>query len=60
VPAHIAIGSNSGGVGNNRLKLWVIETSGNEHKEDNEQLRDNCFTGTFAVAGGGERGFTGC
>jgi hypothetical protein len=60
VRTHCAIRSNSGGAGNNDLKLWVIEISGDGHREENEQLSGNCFTGTSVVAGGGDRGFTHC
>jgi hypothetical protein len=49
------------GPGGDRLKSWLVETSVDGKKwrqvareEDNKQLNGSAFTGTFAVAGGGE------
>jgi hypothetical protein len=48
-------------MGQGHLKSWLVETSADgencrevAREEDNEQLNDPNFTGTFAVAGGGE------
>jgi hypothetical protein len=61
VPTHYTIRTFGGGPGGRHLKSWVIETSADgeswwevARQEGNEQLNGRCFTGTFAVAGGGE------
>jgi hypothetical protein len=61
VPTHYTIRSNWHGPSSSHLKSWLIETSADgkswrevAHEEDNEQLNGSMFTGTFAVAGGGE------
>jgi hypothetical protein len=61
VPRHYTIRTNQGGPGGAHLKSWLVETSTDgrrwqelDRQEDNEQLNGTWFTGTFAVAGGGE------
>jgi hypothetical protein len=61
---HYTIRTNDWGLGNSHLKSWLVETSadgenGREvaREEDNEQLNGSRFTGTFAVADGGESRF---
>jgi hypothetical protein len=62
VPTHYTIRTNGyDGPGFPHLKSWLVETSADGERsravareEDNEQLNGTCFTGTFAVAGGGE------
>jgi hypothetical protein len=61
VPTHYTIRTNDGTPGWQHLKSWLVETSVDgkswqevDHQEDNEQLNGQWFTGTFAVAGGGE------
>jgi hypothetical protein len=61
VPTHYAIRTYGGWPGNYHLKSWLVETSTDgeswrevAREEDNEQLNGRHFTGTFAVAGGGQ------
>jgi hypothetical protein len=61
VPTHYAIRTHHDGSGHSHLKSWLVETSadGKSWREvaremDNRQLNGKYFTGTFAVAGGGE------
>jgi hypothetical protein len=61
VPTHYTIRTHYGGPGNPHLKSWVVETSADGEswravasEENNEQLNGIYFTGTFAVADGGE------
>jgi hypothetical protein len=61
VPTHYAIRTNLGGPGSLHLKSWLVETSADgenwrevAHEEDNSHLNGIYFTGTFAVADGGE------
>jgi hypothetical protein len=64
VPTHYTIRTFSGGPGDSHLKSWLVETSADgenwrevAREEDNEQLNDSRFTGTFGFAGGGEYRF---
>jgi hypothetical protein len=61
VPTHYTIRTFECGSGCSHLKSWVLETSLDgeswrevSREEDNNQLNGEYFTGTFAVAGGGE------
>jgi hypothetical protein len=62
VPTHYTIRTNGyDGPGQWRLKSWLVEASVHweswrevDHRERNEQFNGAYFTGTFAVAGGGE------
>jgi hypothetical protein len=61
VPTHSTIHTCDGGKGQEHLKPWLIETSVDgeswrevTHEEDSEQLNDEFFAGTFAVATCGE------
>jgi hypothetical protein len=61
VPTHYTIRTNRDGPGNPHLKSWLVETSVDgevwrevAREEDNKQLNGKYFTGTFAVADGGE------
>jgi hypothetical protein len=61
VPTHYTIRTNGSRPGNVHLKSWLVETSVDgenwrevAREEDNEQFNGGYFTGTFAVAGGGE------
>jgi hypothetical protein len=61
VPTHYAIRTNGNFSGSCHLKSWLVETSADgenwrevAREEDNKQLNGKYFTGTFAVAGGGE------
>jgi hypothetical protein len=61
VPTHCAIRTYYGDLGDARLKSWLVETSADgeswrevARQEDNRHLNGKWFTGTFAVAGGGE------
>jgi hypothetical protein len=61
VPTHYMIRTNDWGPGFGHLKSWLVEVSADgkswrevAREEDNEQLNGKLFTGTFAVAGGGE------
>jgi hypothetical protein len=61
VPTHYTIRTNWNGPGWNHLKSWLVETSVDgkswrdvAREEDNERLNGKWFTGTFAVARGGE------
>jgi hypothetical protein len=61
VPTHYTIRTNDDGPGNEHLKSWLVETSADgenwrevAREENNEKLNSSRFTGTFAVAGGGE------
>jgi hypothetical protein len=61
VPTHYTIGTNEYGPGYAHLKSWLVETSADGEswrevacEEKNRQLNGSRFTGTFAVAGGGE------
>jgi hypothetical protein len=58
VPTHY---TNDDDLGGDHLKSWLVETSVDgenwrevAREEDNEQLNGVWFSGTFAVAGGGE------
>jgi hypothetical protein len=64
VQTHYTIRTNWYGPGGRHLKSWLVETSKDgrswrevAREEGNEQLNGSWFTGTFAVAGGGERRF---
>jgi hypothetical protein len=61
VPTHYAIRTNAGDPGGWHLKSWLVETSANgeswrevAREKNNKQVNGSSFTGTFAVAGGGE------
>jgi hypothetical protein len=61
VPTHYTIRTNELGTGLCHLKSWLVETSpdGEDWQEvarekDNKQLNGVCFSGTFAVADGGD------
>jgi hypothetical protein len=61
VPTHYTIRTNDSGPGGSHLKSWLVETSADgktwreiDHKGNNKQLNGARFTGTFAVASGGE------
>jgi hypothetical protein len=61
VPTHYTIRTHDGGPGWSHLKSWLVETSADgeswrevSREENTEQLTGPNFTGTFAVAGGGE------
>jgi hypothetical protein len=61
VPTHYAIRTGENGPGFSHMKSWLIETSKDgkswrevAREEDNKRLNSRPFTGTFAVAGGGE------
>jgi hypothetical protein len=61
VPTHYTIRTYGNSPGTGHLKSWLVETSADgkswrqvDRQEDNEQLNGFLFTGTFAVAGGGE------
>jgi hypothetical protein len=61
VPTHYAINTNEYGPGYAHLKSWLVETSADgeswrevAREEKNRQLNGSWFTGTFAVAAGGE------
>jgi hypothetical protein len=61
VPTHYTIRTHSyNGTGGFHLKSWLVETSADGKswrevaREDNKQLNSPYYTGTFAVAGGGE------
>jgi hypothetical protein len=64
VPTHYTIRSHDGVPDYSHLKSWVVETSADgeswrevAREENSEQLNSSRFTGTFAVAGGGESRF---
>jgi hypothetical protein len=61
VPTHCAIRTNNVDPGGPHLKSWLVETSVDgktwrevARKEDHRKFNGPGFTGTFAVAGGGE------
>jgi hypothetical protein len=61
VPTHYTIRTNNCGSGGWHLRSWLVETSADgknwrevAREENNRQLDGLWFTGTFAVAGGGE------
>jgi hypothetical protein len=61
VATHYTIRTYGGDPGDAHLKSWLVETSADgetwrevTREEDNEELNGRHFTGTFAVAGGGE------
>jgi hypothetical protein len=61
MPAHYTIRTDRHDPGSPHLKSWVVETSADgkswrevDREEDNKQFNGAGFTGTFAVAGGGE------
>jgi hypothetical protein len=61
VLTHCTIRTYTNGPGHAHLKSWLVETSLDgeswrevAREEDNKQLSGKWFTGTFAVAGGGE------
>jgi hypothetical protein len=61
VPTHCTIRTNGDRAGSSHLKSWLVETSEDgeswrevAREEENNQLNGKRFTGTFAVAGGGE------
>jgi hypothetical protein len=64
VPTHYTIRTSFNGPGRGHLKWWLVETSVDgeswqevAREEGNDQLNGSHFTGTFAVAGGGECSF---
>jgi hypothetical protein len=61
VPTHYTIRTFEDDPGSGYLKSWLVETSADgqnwrevAREENNEQLNGSRFTGTFAVARGGE------
>jgi hypothetical protein len=61
LPTHYTIRTHFMGRNGQHLKSWLVETSADgkswrevAREENNEQFNGPCFTGTFAVADGGE------